>query len=353
MDALPPLTWGDRWQDEIYRVAAERLPAHVYRYFVQGAREGITAREASRAWSDVRFLPRVFRDVREPTVATSLLGHAVNSPIGIAPTSMKSYADPDGDVAMARAGAATGTLTVIPSNTGSLFSEIGETGVTWWLQLYLTEDRELVRPVLESAKAAGASAVVLTADTPVVATKYDVAEQLFDEVAERVNHGSGSRDRSQPGAAHARDVGIADVAWVSSASGLPVVIKGVLRADDARRCVQAGAAGVWVSTHGGRQLDRVVPSATALPDVVSALGPDAEVYVDGGVSNGLDTLAALALGARGVFLGRLPLLALAAGGDMAVAQTMTTLSTELVEAMQLAGCPTPSQAGDLVSTAGR
>lgn len=341
------LTWGDRWQDEIFRVAAGRLPAHVHRHFTQGAREGVSAREAQQAWARIRFAPHVLRDVTAPDTSTTILGQHFAAPLAIAPTSMKQYADPGGDVAMARAAAATDTLCVVPSNTGSLFSEVGATGATWWLQLYLTQDRDLVRPVLERAVAAGAAAVVLTLDAPVVGTKYDEDGRLFAERTERVNHGDRSRDRTLAGAAHAQDISPADIGWLASTSGLPVVAKGVLRPDDARRCAQAGAAGIWVSSHGGRQLDRAVPTADALPAVVASLGADAEVYVDGGIHNGLDTLAALALGARGVFLGRLPLLALAAGGTTAVQRTMSTLHAELTEAMKLAGCARISDTRDI------
>lgn len=348
--AEPSLTWGDRWQDEIFRVAAERLPAPVFRHFTQGAREGVTAREAQQAWSRVRFAPHVLRDVRTPSISTSLLGQQVASPIGIAPTSMKQIADPDGEVAMARAAAANGTLLVVPSNTSTPFAHVGATGVHWWLQLYLTEDRDLVRPVLEAAHAAGARAVVLTLDTPVVGTKYDAP--LPVDPRERANHSESSRDRSRPGAAHAQDIGAADVEWLARVSGLPVVVKGVLRPDDARRCVAAGAAAIWVSTHGGRQLDRVQSTADALPRVVASLGSETEVYVDGGVHNGLDTLAALSLGARGVFLGRLPLLALAAGGDVAVGRTLENLQSELLEAMKLAGCCALSEIGELAVSGG-
>ncbi len=326
--APPPVTgppWGDRWQDEVYRLAAQRLPPHVYRHFTQGAREGISQREAQRAWGRHRFLPRVLRGEARPELSTSLMGTTFSTPVGIAPTSMKTYADPAGDVAMARAAAATDTLLVVSSNTGNRFEEIGATGATWWLQVYLTQNRELIRPLLQSAAGHGARAVVLTVDTPFVGTKYDADPALFADLAERVNHTDASRDRAQPGAGHAGDLSVADIAWLGRACGLPVVLKGVLRPDDAQLGVEHGAAGIWVSNHGGRQLDRSIATADALAAVVTAIGSHAEVYVDGGLHNGLDTLAALALGAHGVFLGRLPLLALAAGGETAAVSALRTV----------------------------
>lgn len=340
--------WGDRWQDEVYRLAAQRLPPHVYRHFTQGAREGVSQREAQRVWGSHRFVPHVLRGGPVPELTTHLLGSTFASPIGIAPTSLKTYADPDGDIAMARAAVATDTLLVVSSNTGQRFEEIAATGVAWWLQLYLTEERELIRPLIEEAAVHGARAVVLTVDTPYVGTRYDADPGLFTDVVERINHTAASRDRALSGAHHARDLSAADIGWVAEASGLPVVLKGVLGAHDARRGVHHGAAAIWVSNHGGRQLDRTVAPATALPAVVEAVESEAEVYVDGGLHNGLDTLVALALGARGVFLGRLPLLALGAGGESAVVAALRTLRDELAEAMELSGCSCAAEARDLL-----
>jgi len=146
----------------------------------------------------------------------------------------------------------------------------------------------------------------------------------------------------------ARDVTEADVAWLAETTGLPVVVKGVLRPDDARRCVAAGAAAVWVSNHGGRQLDRAVASATALPAVADEVGGEVEVYVDGGVRSGLDVLTALALGADAAFLGRTPLYALAAAGEGGVARLLHELAGELLEALRLAGCRDLRETRDLL-----
>jgi 4-hydroxymandelate oxidase len=231
---------------------------------------------------------------------------------------------------------------VVSSNAGTTFADIGATGVRWWLQAYLPADRSLAAGLLERAVAAGAEAVVLTADTPVVGTKYAAGDQvvwdLVDPAWLRVNFDAGYDDRAA-GAAKATDLTAADLQQVREVTGLPVVVKGVLRADDARTCVEAGAAAVWVSTHGGRQLDRALPTADALPAVAAAVGDRAQVYVDGGIRSGLDVLAGLALGADAVFLGRLPLLALVDGAS-GVGRLHAVLREEVVEAMRLAGCPT-------------
>lgn len=337
------LDWGDLWQEEIWTVARERLPDPVWRHYEQGSHAGLSAAEAEEAWSQLRFAPRTLRDVSDVDTATSLLGLDLPSPLAVAPTSMQRHADPDGEVAMARGVAAAGSLLVVPTNAGSTFEEIAATGVTWWLQTYLTVDRSLIEAVIMRGVTAGARAIVLTVDTPRVSTRFGSTPDAWAGVPAlpaRSNFGPGGAQPVLPGAAHARDVTVADIGWLAELSGLPVVVKGVLRADDARRAVQAGAAAIWVSNHGGRQLDRAVATPIALRQVVSAVGPGAEIYVDGGIRNGLDTLAALAAGARGVFLGRLPLFALAAFGDVGVQTALERMNLELSEALTLSGCAT-------------
>jgi 4-hydroxymandelate oxidase len=326
------------WLDGLEHEAELALPAPVFRYFRQGAREGLSGTEARAAWSRHRFAPHVLRDVTEVDTASLLLGHGVSAPVGVAPTTLQRAAHPEGELAVARATAAAGSLMVVSSNAGTPFAEIAATGVRWWLQAYLPSDRSLAVDLLSSAVAAGAEAVVLTVDTPVVGTKYDrPGPTVWDDLepyALRVNFPAGYDDL--PGSHKATDLGAGDITWLHEQTGLPVVVKGVLRPDDARRCAQAGAAAIWVSNHGGRQLDRVLSTAEALPAVVSALDGQTEVYVDGGISSGLDVLTALALGADCVFVGRLALWALVKGQE-GVLRMHRELQMELEEAMRLAG----------------
>jgi len=326
------------WLDGLEHDAELALPAPVFRYFRQGAREGRTSSEARAAWRRHRFAPHVLRDVTEVDTTTSLLGRPVGAPVGVAPTTLQRAAHPDGELAVARATAEAGSLMVVSSNAGTRFADIGATGVRWWLQAYLPADRALATDLLAAAVEAGAAAVVLTVDTPVVGTKYDGAgPTVWDDLetdALRVNFPAGYDEL--PGAQKATDLSARDIAWLREQTGLPVVVKGVLRPDDARRCAQAGAAAIWVSNHGGRQLDRTLPTADALPAVVSALDGQTEVYVDGGISCGLDVLTALALGADCAFVGRLALWALVQGQDV-VLRMHRELRTELEESMRLAG----------------
>ncbi len=202
-------------------------------------------------------------------------------------------------------------------------------------------------PVLVEAVAQGARAVVLTADTPFPGTKYGVDDADWTGIDLswwRTNFAEPESPDPWKGAL-APD----DVAWLGDRAGVPVVVKGVLRADDAVRCLDAGATAIYVSNHGGRQLDRSVPTARALREVVAAVGDRAEVYVDGGIRSGLDAMAALALGARAVLVGRPALHALALDGARGVERVLTDLSEELAEALVLAGCGTPADTRDLLT----
>lgn len=338
-----------RWLDELEQRARDALPASVLEYVVQGARDSVTASEAVAAWRSVRLRPRVLHDVTHVDTSVELLGRSFQVPWGVAPTTLQRAIHPDGELAMARACADAGSLMVVSSNAGTPFADIGATGVDWWLQAYLPADRTLAEPMLERAVAAGAAAVVVTVDTPVVGTKYatpgtaPVWETVDPEML-RVNFDPGYDQ--QPGAEKALDLGPHDIGWVAARTGLPVVVKGVLRPEDAVRCVHAGAGAVWVSNHGGRQLDRTAGTAVCLPDVVAAVGEQAEVYVDGGLRNGLDVLAALALGARAAFVGRSALFALIDGTD-GVTRLHRELHAQTTEALRLAGARTVAEARGL------
>lgn len=327
---------------ELEERARLRLPEAVHRYVRQGAGAGVSASEAVAAWDEYRLVPRVLRDVSRVDMTATLLGTKRSTPFGIAPTTMQRAAHPDGEVAMARAAAAAGSLIVLSSNAGSTFEDVAATGASWWLQMYVTAERPASKPVLERAADAGAKAIVLTVDTPVVATKLDGDGETVWDLAEpgwlRVNFPEGYDDEA-PENEKATDLGPEDIDWLRDVTGLPVVVKGVLHPADARRCVEAGAAAVWVSNHGGRQLDYAVPTAEALRPISAELAGRAQVFVDGGIRSGRHALVAGALGADAVFLGRPPFFALADDGEAGVQRLLNALAVELGEAMRLAGTP--------------
>jgi 4-hydroxymandelate oxidase len=331
--------------DELEEIATRCLPPEVSEYFRQGAFAGLTTSAAPAAWDRLRLRPRVLRDVSSVSTATKVLGHEVATPIMVAPTALQRGAHPEGEVATARAVAAAGSLMTVSSNSGSTFEDIAATGAQWWLQVYIRRDRGLTTAMLQRARAAGATALVLTADTPVVGYKWNAGLSAYDIIPaelQRVNiDAAGLPDSAMD---HADDLTPDDIGWLHDVTGLPVIVKGVLREDDARTVAAAGAVGVWVSNHGGRQLDQSIATAEALPGIVSALsGTSAEVYVDGGIRRAEHVLAALSLGAKAVFLGRPVLWALAAGGDVhqggcaGVAGLLTELTRDLAHVMAVAG----------------
>ena len=333
------------WQADLAEQARAAMPVAMWHYTVSGAGEGVTAHEAARAWQDVRFAPRVLHDVTHVDLTTTVLDDEVSTPVAVAPTSLQRLAHPEGERAMARGAARAGALHVVSTNAGLPFADV-DAGAPWWVQAYLPPTRDDVVPVLGSAGDAGARAVVLTVDTPLPGTKYLPRDEDWEGIDLswfRCNFPVPSDTR------WTADLVPDDIGWPHRTVGLPVVVKGVLRPEDALRCVEAGAAAVWVSNHGGRQLDRARSTRAALPAVAEAVAGRVQVYVDGGITSGLDVLAALALGADAVFLGRLPLQALAAGGEAGVAAALTTLSDELLEGLRLGGCRSTSDARGLLA----
>ncbi|MFF0340138.1 alpha-hydroxy acid oxidase [Kribbella sp. NPDC004875] len=333
-----------RWIDTLETAAAERLPEAVHRYFRQGSAGGISVGEATAAWSTYRFRPHVLNDVSTVGLGTTVLGEPVDLPILVAPSTMHRMADPDGELAMARGVGAAKSVIGLSSNAGTTFGELGKTGVPWWLQIYVVRNREITERMLDAAVAAGARAVVLTADTPVVGRKEDDGETVWDLVRPgQLLANLPAGDWTDDDLAKADDLNPDVIGRLAERTGLPVVVKGVLRGDDAKRCADAGAAGIIVSNHGGRQLDGSIPTALALPEVAEAVaGSGIEVYVDGGIRRGEHILAALALGARAVFVGRPALWALTVGSSAGVTRLLTDLGTELDHALRLVGIPSLS-----------
>jgi 4-hydroxymandelate oxidase len=252
---------------ELERRARHLLTPEVYDYYAGGAGSERTLRASVHAWQQHWLMPRVLRDVSAADTSVRLPGDTVaRTPVGVAPTGFQGLASPDGEVATARGAAAAGALMIVSSRCSRRLEDIGRAaadgGGAWWFQVYVLRDRGLTARLAGRAVAAGARALVLTADTPVVGRKRrDRGEGVVTEAEFTVNTGPLD-DLAR--ADQAADLTFADIGWLARLGGVPVLVKGVLRADDARACVAAGAAGVIVSNHGGRQLDRAVPTAQAL-----------------------------------------------------------------------------------------
>lgn len=322
--------------DELEAEAARVLPANVIGYF-RGPTGAYGVPTEAERWSRLRFRPHVLRDTSRLSLATTVLGTPVASPVLVAPMAQQRAADPEGEVATARAVRRRSTLLGVSTNTGVRFADVAAVGAPWWFQVYVMDDRPMTAEVVQAAVAAGARALVLTVDTPGVDPRRPEFEprtwtELYGMQANLP--GGGIRKNLVRGT---RSLSLDDIGWLAELSGLPVVAKGVLRADDARTCVDAGAAGIVVSTHGGRCLTQSISSADALPEVVDAVGDRAEVYVDSGLRTPEHVAAALCLGARAVFLGRPVLWALATGGDERVEQLLAGVDAGLERTLRSLG----------------
>ncbi len=326
--------------------AAARLPAEVRDYYVTGAGDQTAAREAETAWGARRLRPRVLRDVGSVDTSLTLLGTPLRTPVLVAPSALHGLAHPEGEVATARGTADAGSLLVLSTRASRRLEDV-PCG-PWWFQAYVMRDRGLTRALVQRAAAAGATAVVVTGDTPYLGTRPGAGRTALavDPLINVAEHLTGDERSTEQDPTADLDV----IAEIASAAGLPVLVKGVLRGDDAVDCLDAGASGIAVSNHGGRQLDRAVPTAAALPEVVDAVGGRAPVLVDGGLRSGTDVVVALALGADAVLLGRPVLWALAANGAAGVRSCLDAMTADLAHVMGLAGARTLDEVSrDLVA----
>jgi 4-hydroxymandelate oxidase len=323
--------------------AREVLPADVFDYYAGGAETETTLTEAPGAWRAWRLRPRVLRGIAAAQLGTTLLGSEVATPIGVAPWAYQGMAHPDGERATAAGAAAAGALMTVSTSANHPLEEVVGVapGSPSWFQLYRLHSPGHTDDLARRAGDAGYRALVLTVDLPLLGRRRrDLVSDFALPAGLRLgNHPpvDGAQPRLQ--AMETPTWTFDEIGRFADVSGLPVVVKGVLRGDDAARCVEAGASAVWVSTHGGRQADPAVSSAYALPEVVEAVGDEAEVYADGGIRNGSDVLTALALGARAVFLGRPTIWGLATGGADGVAAVISGLTEELAHTMVLCGLP--------------
>jgi 4-hydroxymandelate oxidase len=316
------------------------LPADVYDYYAGGAETETTLREAPGAWRSWRLRPRVLRGITAVPLDTEVLGTPVRSPIGVAPWAYQGMAHPDGELATARGAAAAGSLMTVSTSATHTLEEVAAEAPrsARWFQLYRLHSGAHTDDLARRAGDAGYTALVLTVDLPLLGRRRrDLRSDFALPAGLRMANHPADGDRPS-----LQDLATAtwtfdDIARFGELSGLPVVVKGVLRGDDAARCVRAGAAAVWVSTHGGRQVDPAIASAHALPEVVDAVGEEVEVYADGGIRSGSDVLTALALGARAVFVGRPTIWGLATGGADGVAGVLAGLGEELAHTMALCG----------------
>ena len=330
--------------------ARERLHPAAWAYYAGGAWDGHTLRANAEAWDRYRLRPRVLVDVSGITLRATVLGRPAALPVGIAPAALHDLAHADGELATARAAAAAGAINVVSTVASRSIEAIAAAApdARRWFQLYVQHDPGVTRTLVERAAAAGYEALVLTVDAPVLGYRDEILRIGFDP-GEDAYANLPRRDAPRVGGEldEILDMRGVPLTWdrldeIRSWAPLPLVLKGILTAEDARLSVERGADAVWVSNHGGRQLDRSPAGIEVLAEVVDAVEGRADVYLDGGVRRGPDVLVALALGATAVFTARPFLYALACGGEAGVARALELVADELDRAMAILGVTRPS-----------
>lgn len=315
--------------EDLERIARERLPRDVYDFVAGGAGDERTLDDNVRAFDRWIVRPRILRGVVEPDTATEVLGTPVSLPVLVAPWAYQRMVHPDGERATARGAAAARTLMVVPSPAERDLEVVAAASDApkWW-QLYVFRDRTFSEDVLHRAVAAGYAAIVFTVDLPIGGLRHRDARNRF-EIPPELGPSIADYDPA---------IDWDHLAWIREHAPLPILVKGILTAEDARLAVEARADGIVVSNHGGRQLDGVLASIDALPEVVAAVEGRIPVLLDGGVRRGIDVFRALALGADAVLVGRPIAFGLAAGGDEGVSWVLEMFRRELTNVMTLSGC---------------
>src|SRR5579872_2733660 len=361
--------------EDLRRIARRRLPRAVFDYLDGGAEGEITLAENCRAFRDVTFRPRGAVAVHDCSLKTTVLGHEISLPMMLAPVGYSRMMHPEGEVAASRAAGKTGTGYILSTISAHRLEDVkaASSGPVWY-QLYLLGGREAAEGSLDRARRAGFSALVITVDTPVAGLRErdprnGMKELLGTSVFAKIPYlpdflahpgwlvsflrdggvpklenvvtpGNGAMELVDVAAALARaTVTWEDLRWIRELWPGPIVVKGLLTGDDARRAADEGASAVVVSNHGGRQLDSVFPTLRALPEVVAAVKGQIEVLMDGGVRRGSDIVKALCLGARAVLVGRAYAYGLAAGGQAGVARALEILKSDVERTLRLLGCP--------------
>ncbi len=339
-----------------YETAARcHLPEQVFGYYSSGADDEITLRRNRSDFDRWDLRPRMLQGVARVEPAVTLFGQTYAWPVFIAPTAMQKLAHPDGELAMARAAAATGTTMILSTASTYPMEDIrAQCPGPMWFQLYCNKDPAITKALVEKAEAHGFAALVVTADLPVLGNREIDLRNGFRMPSELqlVNLRAVHEKRQLPVTSETElivaqfkpDLSFRDIAWLCGQTKLPVIVKGILRGDDAALCLNHGVRGIFVSNHGGRQLDTATSTISALPEIVDAVAGRCPVLLDSGIRRGTDVVKALALGASAVAVGRPPLWGLAVNGEAGAAHVLNILREEVVRAMHLCGAATT---GDL------
>lgn len=343
--------------EEFESQALQILDDDVADYYQGGASSEQTLKNNRKAFTKLRLRPRVMRNVSERDSSLIILGQRHRCPVGISPSAMQKLAHQEGEVATARAAAAMDAIMVLSILSTTSLEDVSKENpkATLWLQVYIFKERNLTLDLIHRAANAGYKAIVLTMDTAVLGSRYRDLKNNFTmppylalENFRNINEDL-STFRKNPGECKTEltdyistqfddSVSWDDVRWLVSSTQLPVICKGILTGPDALLCYQAGAKGIIVSNHGGRQLDQTPATIEALPEVVQAVGDQIEVYMDGGIRYGTDIFKAVGLGAKYVFIGRAALYGLTHSGTKGVIKVLQILHFEFDQTLALCGC---------------
>jgi 4-hydroxymandelate oxidase len=350
---------------ELEELARARLARPAWDYYASGADDERCVRRNCEGFERIALHYRVLVDVARRDLSTTVLGHRLALPIAVAPTAFHKLACKDGELASVRAAGDAGTLFVLSTLSNTRVEDVvaAARGPVWF-QLYVYRDRSATEALVRRVEAAGVSALVVTVDAPLlgrrerdVRNRFALPPELAVENLHAAGYATVARQARPESGLAAYFAELLDpsltwdaLGWLRSITKLPVLVKGIVRADDAVRAVEHGAAGIVVSNHGGRQLDASPATIEVLPRIVDAVAGRAEVLLDGGVRRGADVLKALALGARCVLVGRPVLWGLAAAGQAGAAAALAILARELDLAFALCGVPDVTRATrDLIS----
>jgi 4-hydroxymandelate oxidase len=327
--------------------AAGNMEAPLFEYYAGGSADNLSLRDNRAAFERLRLCPQVLVDVSEVDASIEVLGHRESMPVMIAPTAMARLAHSDGELAISRAAARAGITQVLSSLSTYSIEEVAGTGANTWFQLYMFKDRTISEHLIRRVEAAGYKALMLTVDLPVPGLRENLTRSGFDPSDLTMSNFTEITQGHQEGGFFAYihdnfDASLTwnDVDWLRTITDLPIVVKGVLREDDALRAVDAGVDGIVVSNHGGRQLDTAIAGIDALPAIAAAVEGSCQVFLDGGVRRGTDVVKALALGARAVLVGRPVLWGLAVAGETGTYNVLEILRAEVENALALCGAPT-------------
>ncbi|XP_040381913.1 peroxisomal (S)-2-hydroxy-acid oxidase GLO4 [Oryza brachyantha] len=334
---------------EYQELAKKALPKMFYDFINGGAEDEQTLKENIAAYGRIVLRPRVLVDVSKIDMSTTLLGYNMPSPIIVAPTGGHKIAHPEGEKATARAAASCNAIMVLSFASSCKIEEVASScNAIRFYQLYVYKRRDIAETLVRRAESCGFKALVLTVDTPMLGRREaDIRNKMvflqcgnLEGLLTMDDHNTAGGSQLERFARETFDPSLSwkDIEWLKSITSLPILLKGIVTAEDARKAVDAGVAGVIVSNHGGRQLDGVPATISALEEVVKAVAGALPVLVDGGIRRGTDVFKALALGARAVMVGRPVFFGLAARGEAGARHVIEMLNGELELAMALCGC---------------